>query len=85
MIAQGTRANGTLGQVVQTACEPTRAVYNSGAMEPRIQYAKTADGVSIAFWTLGQQGFAQTAELRGPHGCRRDHRLQLRVREAHSA
>ena len=22
-------------------------------MEPRIQYAKTADGVSIAFWTLG--------------------------------
>ena len=23
-------------------------------MEPRIQYAKTADGVNIAFWTLGQ-------------------------------
>ena len=23
-------------------------------MEPRIQYAKTKDGVSIAFWTLGQ-------------------------------
>ncbi len=23
-------------------------------MEPRIQYAQTADGVSIAFWTLGQ-------------------------------
>ena len=22
-------------------------------MEPRIQYAKTADGVSIAYWTLG--------------------------------
>ena len=22
--------------------------------EPRIQYAKTADGVSIAFWTLGE-------------------------------
>jgi len=22
-------------------------------MEPRIQYAQTADGVSIAFWTLG--------------------------------
>ena len=22
-------------------------------MEPRIQYAKTSDGVSIAFWTLG--------------------------------
>ena len=24
-------------------------------MEPRIQYAKTADGVSIAFWTLKEQ------------------------------
>src|SRR4030042_402023 len=24
------------------------------AMEPRIQYAQTADGVSIAFWTLGE-------------------------------
>ena len=23
-------------------------------MEPRIQYAKTADGVSIAYWTLGE-------------------------------
>jgi len=23
-------------------------------MEPRIQYAKTTDGVSIAFWTLGE-------------------------------
>jgi hypothetical protein len=23
-------------------------------MEPRIQYAKTADGMSIAFWTLGE-------------------------------
>jgi hypothetical protein len=22
-------------------------------MEPRIQYAQTADGVSITFWTLG--------------------------------
>ncbi len=29
-------------------------VYNSLVMEPRIQYAKTADGVSIAFWTLGE-------------------------------
>jgi class 3 adenylate cyclase len=28
--------------------------YNSRAMEPRIQYAQTADGVSIAFYTLGQ-------------------------------
>ncbi len=23
-------------------------------MEPRIQYAKTKDGVSIAFWTMGE-------------------------------
>ena len=23
-------------------------------MEPRIQYAKTEDGVNIAFWTLGE-------------------------------
>jgi hypothetical protein len=23
-------------------------------MEPRIQYAQTADGVSIALWTLGE-------------------------------
>jgi hypothetical protein len=23
-------------------------------MEPRIQHAKAADGVGIAFWTLGQ-------------------------------
>ncbi len=23
-------------------------------MEPRIQYAKAADGVSIAFWTMGE-------------------------------
>ncbi len=23
-------------------------------MEPRIQYAQTSDGVSIAFWTLGE-------------------------------
>jgi len=29
-------------------------VWDSGAMEPRIQYAQTADGVSIAFWTLGE-------------------------------
>ena len=25
-------------------------------MEPRIQYAKTSDGVNIAYWTLGQGG-----------------------------
>ena len=24
-------------------------------MEPRIQYAQTKDGVSIAFWTLGRR------------------------------
>ncbi len=24
-----------------------------GLMEPRIQYAQTADGVSIAYWTIG--------------------------------
>ena len=29
-------------------------VWDSGAMEPRIQYAQTTDGVSIAFWTLGE-------------------------------
>ncbi len=23
-------------------------------MEPRIQYAKTSDGVDIAFWTMGE-------------------------------
>jgi len=23
-------------------------------MEPRIEYVKTSDGVSIAFWTLGE-------------------------------
>ncbi|GAG22929.1 unnamed protein product, partial [marine sediment metagenome] len=28
--------------------------YNGRAMEPRIQYAQTADGVSIAFYTLGE-------------------------------
>ena len=25
-------------------------------MEPRIQYAKTSDGVNIAYWTLGSGG-----------------------------
>jgi class 3 adenylate cyclase/pimeloyl-ACP methyl ester carboxylesterase len=28
--------------------------YNVPAMEPRIRYARTEDGVSIAFWTLGE-------------------------------
>ena len=54
MIAQSTRGNGIRDEVVQTACELTRVVYNSAAMEPRIQYAKTADGVNIAFFTLGE-------------------------------
>jgi hypothetical protein len=31
--------------------------------EPRIQYAQTKDGVSIAFWTLGEGA--------GTNGCRR--------------
>src|SRR3990170_8005518 len=31
-----------------------RMAYNVAVMEPRIQYAQTADGVSIAFWTLGE-------------------------------
>ena len=31
----------------------TPTVWNIAAMEPRIQYAQTADGVSIAFYTLG--------------------------------
>ena len=29
-------------------------MYNSLTMEPRIQYAKTKDGVNIAYWTLGE-------------------------------
>jgi class 3 adenylate cyclase len=28
--------------------------YNGRAMEPRIQYAQTKDGVSIAYWTMGE-------------------------------
>jgi pimeloyl-ACP methyl ester carboxylesterase len=28
--------------------------YNGRAMEPRIQYAQTKDGVSIAYWTIGE-------------------------------
>jgi class 3 adenylate cyclase len=30
------------------------AVRRGNAVEPRIQYAQTSDGVSIAFWTLGE-------------------------------
>jgi hypothetical protein len=29
--------------------------YNTPAMEPRIQYATTTDGVSIVFWMLGRE------------------------------
>ena len=32
----------------------TPMVQDNAAMEPRIQYAQTADGVSIAYWTLGE-------------------------------
>ena len=36
-------------------------------MEPRIQYAQTKDGVSIAFWTLGEghalKGFDEPVRL----------------------
>ena len=35
-------------------------------MEPRIQYAQSADGVSIAFWTLGEGtplGFEEPVRL----------------------
>jgi len=49
-------------------------------MEPRIQYAKTKDGVSIAFWTLGEgRPYVQMPTLPWSHiqlewqdpGCRR--------------
>ena len=38
-------------------------------MEPRIQYAKTADGVSIAFWTLGEgvPPYVWTPAIGGPN------------------
>ena len=32
----------------------TAFTHGPGLMEPRIQYAKIEDGVSIAYWTLGQ-------------------------------
>src|SRR3972149_8836709 len=28
--------------------------YNSPIMEPRVQYAQTEDGVSIAYWAMGE-------------------------------
>jgi hypothetical protein len=38
-------------------------------MEPRIQYAQTADGVNIAFWTLGEGiAFVHLAPLPLSHG-----------------
>src|SRR6266508_2437218 len=37
-------------------------------MQPRIQYATTEDGVSIAYWTLGQgEAFVQLAPLPFSH------------------
>src|SRR3990172_1394795 len=37
-------------------------------MEPRIQYAKTSDGVSIAFWTLGEgMGFVHMPWIHFSH------------------
>ena len=37
-------------------------------MEPRIQYARTSDGVSIAFWTLGDGGpFVHMPWFRSSH------------------
>ncbi len=37
-------------------------------MQPRIQYARTTDGVSIAYWTLGQgEAFVQLAPLPFSH------------------
>ncbi len=37
----------------------------TGAAEPRIRYARTADGISIAFWTLGD-GFPLVYLAGGP-------------------
>ena len=37
-------------------------------MEPRIQYAKTSDGVSIAYWTLGEGKPLVLTMLREPTG-----------------
>ncbi len=39
-------------------------------MEPRIQYAKTKDGVSIAFWTMGKcvRRYRMTYEQSGDGG-----------------
>ncbi len=34
--------------------KPAPQWYDCGAMEPQIQYAKTSDGVNIAYWTLGE-------------------------------
>ncbi len=33
---------------------PSRATSKTGQMEPRIRYATSSDGTSIAFWTLGE-------------------------------
>jgi hypothetical protein len=40
-------------------------------MEPRIQYAKTAGGVSMAFWTLGKgTPFVQPMTVRAENAAR---------------
>jgi len=31
-------------------------------MEPRLQYAKTSDGVDVALWTLGEHGEVLVSE-----------------------
>jgi hypothetical protein len=33
-------------------------------MEPQIQYAQTEEGMSIAYWTMGE-GFCQNSGLEG--------------------
>lgn len=39
-------------------------------MEPRIRYAKTKDGVSIAFWTLGAGRACRGGSDMGGRECR---------------
>ena len=48
-------------------------------MEPRIQYAQTADGVSIAFWTLATANHRPSAGVSGLAGLRFVRRRPYRV------
>src|SRR5574341_805418 len=58
---------GVRGQGVRGAGARVRGEVE-GLMEPRIQYAKTADGVSLAFWTLGEgMPFVQMPLLGASH------------------